>query len=213
MVLEVNKGFLAKLPSYELVASSTTGQDGLRKIVEHEPHLVLLDMYLPDISGMKVLTEIRNRQLPTDVIMITAARDAKTVQQVFRLGAIDYLVKPFRFERFQGALNHYEKMWRRLEQSASISQQDIDEWKENGVLRGTEQHEALPKGLSPVTLRQIMMTLLEQGKPVTAEQLASHMGMARVTVRRYLEHLVQQQKVNVQMEYGQVGRPSHYYSI
>lgn len=64
-------------------------------------------MYLPDISGMELFLRLRNERLPSDIIMITAARDAKTVQEFIRMGAFDYLVKPFRFERFQTALQNY----------------------------------------------------------------------------------------------------------
>ncbi len=210
MVLEVNKGFLKKIPSFHLIDSVKDGRNALQSIKTHKPDLVLLDMYLPEISGLDVLTEIRTHDIPTDVLMITAARDAKTVHKVFRLGAVDYIVKPFRFDRFRLALEKYQKMWKKLMEVKTISQEDIDHWIERDY---EGKSESLPKGISDITLKQIMMALIEQDQPVTAEQLANDLGMARVTVRRYLEYLVQQNKIRVEIEYGSVGRPKHYYSI
>jgi two-component system response regulator DctR len=208
MVMEVNIGFLEKLPLFKLCGTAVNGTDAIKKVQKLRPNLILLDMFLPDQSGLEVLKSIRDQQLPIDVIMITAARDADTIREVFRLGAVDYLVKPFRYDRFKSALEAYQKMWNKLKGSSSLKQEDIDDIKQMNVI---EEH--LPKGLSESTLRQVLLVLIEQSDPVTAENLASYLGMARVTVRRYLEYLVQTGKIKVQMEYGTVGRPSHHYYI
>ncbi|WP_077597115.1 response regulator [Oceanobacillus kimchii] len=210
MVQEVNKSFLEKMEGFHLQFCSESGKTVLDKAMESPPDLILLDMFLPDISGLDVLQEIRQKELPSDVILITAARDAKTIQQVFRLGAVDYLVKPFRFNRFQQALENYKKMWMKLLWSQSLSQEDIDDWNKQ---KNNMKTDSPPKGLSEITLKQIYMALLDQQRPVTAEELAEKMGMARVTVRRYLEHLEKQERITVQIEYGKVGRPSHNYSV
>ncbi|MCT1578355.1 response regulator [Oceanobacillus kimchii] len=210
MVQEVNKSFLEKMEGFHLQFCSESGKTVLDKAMESPPDLILLDMFLPDISGLDVLQEIRQKELPSDVILITAARDAKTIQQVFRLGAVDYLVKPFRFNRFQQALENYKKMWMKLQWSQSLSQEDIDDWNKQ---KNNMKTDSPPKGLSEITLKQIYMALLDQQRPVTAEELAEKMGMARVTVRRYLEHLEKQERITVQIEYGKVGRPSHNYSV
>lgn len=206
MVLEVNAGFLEKVPFFQLDGSARSGNEGLNLISMKKPDLVLLDMFLPDKSGSEVLKSIREMELPTDVIMITAARDSKTIHEVFRMGAVDYIVKPFRFDRFRAAMDSYEKMWKKLRDDSDLRQEDIDEMKKMKL-----EQEYLPKGLSEKTMRQILRTLIEQNEPVTADRLASVLGMARVTVRRYLDYLVQRGKVQFEIQYGSVGRPSHYY--
>lgn len=208
MVLDVNKSFLEKVSFFQCVGSAVNATDALTQIKNLQPDLVLLDMYLPDYSGLEVLVKLREERIPSDVIMITAARDSATIHEVFRLGAVDYLVKPFRFDRFQSALETYQKMWKKLNEAPSLKQEDIDQLKNT-----SSKHEPVPKGLSRTTLRQIMIALFDQKEPITAEQLASHLGMARVTVRRYLEYLEQESKVKVHVQYGSVGRPSHFYSI
>jgi len=211
MVLEVNKTFLKQLPAFHYQGSANSGETALEKLHAEQADLVLLDIYLPDVSGVNLLMKIRQQDIPIDVIAITAARDAETVQQLFRLGIIDYLVKPFRFERFENALNNYKKMWSKLHRSESISQEDIDTWNYQNKDIHTDM---LPKGLSDITLKQIILALIEHEKEaITAEQLAQYLGLARVTVRRYLDYLEKQKRINVDMKYGSIGRPTHYYSI
>lgn len=210
MVLEVNKSFLEQLLLFQYIGNADTGEKALAYLSNHKADLVLLDIYLPDMSGVDLLYEIRKANIKTDVIAITAARDAKTVHELFRLGTIDYLVKPFRIERFRIALENYERMWEKLRNGNALSQADIDDWGEqNYTLRG----QSLPKGLSDSTLKQIFLGLSKQQHSVTSEDLAKSLGLARVTVRRYLDYLETEGKVKVEMAYGSVGRPTHYYSI
>lgn len=208
MVLDVNKGFLEKMTGFTLVGVSANGQEALTQIRELKPNLVLLDMFLPDISGLEILVELRLERIPCDVIMITAARDAVTIQEVLRLGAVDYMVKPFRFERFQKSLQDYYKMAKKINSLEHMKQEDIDDWlgsSGNGV--------ELPKGLNELTMKQIVLALVDVTEAVTAEQLSQKVGMARVTVRKYLDFLAIKGKVLIEMQYGNIGRPTKFYSL
>lgn len=208
MVLDVNKGFLEKMTGFTLVGVSANGQEALTQIRNLKPNLVLLDMFLPDISGMEILVELRLERIPCDVIMITAARDAVTIQEVLRLGAVDYMVKPFRFERFQKSLQDFYKMAKKISSLEHLKQEDIDDWlgsSGNGV--------DLPKGLNELTMKQIILALVDVTEAVTAEQLSQKVGMARVTVRKYLDFLAIKGKVLIEMQYGNIGRPTKFYSL
>ncbi|QED46169.1 response regulator [Cytobacillus dafuensis] len=208
MVLEVNKGFLEKMNGFTLMGAATNGKDAVAEIKMLKPNLVLLDMFLPDISGMEILVELRTERIPCDIIMITAARDAVTIREVMRLGAVDYMVKPFRFERFQKSLQDYYKMAKKITGLNLLKQEDIDEW-----LGSSENEVELPKGLNELTMKQILLGLGGAAMPVTAEQLGQNLGMARVTVRKYLDFLAIKEKVDIEMQYGYVGRPTKYYSL
>lgn len=211
MVLEVNKGFLSKINDYVCIGEASTAKEAYEKIVQLKPDLILLDMFLPDLSGMDLFLRLRNEKIPSDIIMITAARDAPTVQEAVRLGAFDYLIKPFRFERFQRALQDYISYSKQQPVNGLLGQQEIDSifgHKEN------EEFEAsLPKGLNDITMRQILVGLKAAGSAVTSEQLAQNVGMARVTVRKYLDFLAHKEKVTIDLKYGTVGRPTKYYSL
>lgn len=208
MVLEVNKSFLKRMVGFELVGESVSGRDAYEKIIDKKPNLILLDMFLPDITGMELFLKLRSERIPSDMILITAARDAPTVQEALRLGAIDYLIKPFRFERFEKALQQYKNTTKMLTNCSIFSQEDIDNW------RGLQQESMdLPKGLNNLTMKQILDYLTTHQIAITSEQLAQNVGMARVTVRKYLDFLATKGTVTIELQYGTVGRPTKYYSI
>lgn len=209
MVMEVNKSYLNKLTGFKVSGEAGSGSEALKKITKTKPDLVLLDINLPDMSGIDLLQQIRNESVPCDVIMITAANDAKTVQQVVRMGAIDYLVKPFRFERFQEALLAFERTTKQIPNAQNLKQEEIDRWLGHSI----PEEAALPKGLNKMTMTQILKALIEYNEPITSEQLAQTLGMARVTVRRYLDYLANNDQVLINLQYGTVGRPTKFYSI
>lgn len=208
MVLEVNKGFLDKMNGFQLVGESTNGRDAYENIIAKKPNLILLDMFLPDMTGMELFLKLRAARIPSDIIMITAARDAQTVQEALRLGAVDYLIKPFRFDRFERALQQYKDSTKKLSTTNTFKQEDIDQWL--GIQYETTE---LPKGLNDITMKQISDYLMTNREPITSEQLAQNVGMARVTVRKYLDFLATKGSVHINLKYGTVGRPTKYYSI
>ena len=209
MVLELNKKFLNRLTGFKITGEAQSGNEALKKISKMKPNLILLDMYLPDMTGIELLHKIRNESIPCDVIIVTAASDAKTVQQVVRMGAFDYLLKPFRFERFREALIKYQRTTKLFPNSQILKQEEIDKWLGHSI----QEEITLPKGLNEITMKQILDALIEYNEPITSEHLAQNVGMARVTVRRYLDFLANSEKVFINLKYGTVGRPTKYYSI
>jgi len=213
MVAEVNRQFVESVDSFTVIGSAATGAEALERIAELKPDLTLLDIYLPDTDGVAVLHEIRRRLLPTDVILITAAQDVPTIQDVIRHGAIDYIIKPFKFNRLKAALESYASMHARFAQHRGlVDQETIDRFTRGGV-SGAGRTENLPKGLHEMTLKQIYIYLLRQGKSLSADEVAAGVGLARVTARRYLDYLQRVGKVALELQYGSVGRPVNRYRI
>lgn len=216
MVMAVNEGFIEQIRGFRVVGTARSGQDGLHLIKSLRPRLVILDIYLPDIDGVQVLKDIRSSGIPTDFIMITAAHDVKTVQDLLRFGAVDYIIKPFKFERLKLALEKYRKDIEKLADNGAIDQEELDrimslntpvmEQKTNS---GIEEN--LPKGLRTLTLNQVLKFLSEEGKSFSAEEVAEGVGLARVTARRYLDYLEKIGKVELESRYGSVGRPTNKY--
>ena len=81
-----------------------SGDDALVKLATHDFNVVLLDIRLPGMSGMEVLREIWLSQGNTATIMITAINDIDTAVEAMKLGASDYIVKPFELDRVDASI-------------------------------------------------------------------------------------------------------------
>jgi len=208
-VAEIHRGFLERLPSFTVVGLAHTAAVALDRAARDRPDLVLLDIYLPDRSGLEVLRELHaTGRPPVDVIAITAANDVETLRSALQGGVVHYLVKPFQFNAFREKLESYAAMRSRLQKVREVDQQGVDEL--YATLRSTSTSE-LPKGLSPATLALIARALRESDTDLSAELVAERTGVSRVTSRRYLERLASAGLVEVTMRYGKAGRPEHRY--
>lgn len=212
MVRDINSMFLDKLEGFKLLAS--TGDIGEAKeiIIKDMPQLILLDIFLPKGNGIELLKWLRREEIKCDVILITADRSIEAVEEAFRYGAIDYLIKPFTFQRFKEALNQYKCRLEGMNTMKSVQQKEIDRFilNSNESLKEEEEME-LSKGLNQHTYVQVWEHIGGVEGNFTADQIAEDIGLARVTVRRYLEFMLKEDKLTIEFEYGKVGRPCHMY--
>lgn len=210
MVQEVNRMFIEKIKGFKVVGVATNGIEGRQKIKELNPDIVLLDIFMPKEDGLKTISKLRKEQLDVDIIAVTAANDTATVKKLLRYGVVDYIVKPFTFERLKQALEQYKEMYDQLRQTDKFSQDKLDE-----VMQQRENSKSgeLPKGLQAMTLKQILAYLEKIDHSKSAEEIGSEVGLARVTVRRYLNYLETTKKVEMELTYGTIGRPIQLYRL
>ena len=95
MVANIHERFVARTEGFEVVGSARTGAEALALTAELDPDLVLLDVHLPDMSGLDVLASLRAGGSEAGVVMVTAERGADAVRTALHGGAMQYLVKPF----------------------------------------------------------------------------------------------------------------------
>src|SRR5499427_7462292 len=86
------------------VSTAETGEKGLDVLRHEDVHLVLLDVRLPGINGIEVLRRIKALDENVDVIMITAVRDVRVAVDAIKLGAHDYVAKPFEIDEILSLL-------------------------------------------------------------------------------------------------------------
>lgn len=77
------------------VHAVTKGQDGIKFVNEKDVHLVILDIKMPEMDGIEVLQKIHETKKNIVVIMLTAYGTLTTAREAMRLGAYDYITKPF----------------------------------------------------------------------------------------------------------------------
>jgi response regulator of citrate/malate metabolism len=149
MVARIHTGFVERTPGFTVTGVAHTGAQALVEAERLQPDLVLLDVYLPDVSGLDLLGALREAAPEVDVLVISAAREAETVRRALRGGIVHYLMKPFSYDDLRARLEHYQQAYAGLA-SAEADQADVD--RVFGV-RGSEKR--LPKGFSPETLRLV----------------------------------------------------------
>ncbi|MCC8165424.1 MAG: response regulator [Planctomycetes bacterium] len=211
MVAQINKGYLDPIRGIDVVGMVANGRDALEFVKANTVDLIILDVYMPQVNGLELLTEMRRAGLEIDVIMVTAANEAGHIDAALRLGVVDYLVKPFTETRFREAIGKWALKKRILLSTDVLSQDLIDKMIGSG---GESQVLAVRKGMQPATLNTIMDALKDNPETrFTCDELASTVGLSKVTIRRYLNHLVEERMAESMIDYDTGGRPSVRYRV
>lgn len=209
LTLELHRGFLARVAGFSVGGECTGAHAAIEAILTRPAlDLVLLDMTMPDGSGLDVLRHVRARGSAVDVMAVTGVRDAEAVRQTVGLGVVQYLVKPVTFAVFAERMAQYRDFHRRTRASSGPStQEEIDALLTASRATGTVR---LPKGLAADTLDRVTGAVRESGA-LSASEAAERLGMSRVAARRYLEHLAAAGRVERAARYGGQGRPETEY--
>ena len=220
MVARIHAGFVARVPGFTVAGVAHSGGEALRMVDELLPDLVLLDIHLPDMSGLEVLRRVREVRPDVDVLVISAAKEVDTVRTALRGGVVNYLLKPFDSDALRDRLQQYARAHVPLTTAPTIAQSDLDRIfggrsPEPGQQAGGGAR--LPKGLSPESAEVVRRALQESatqesGGDLSASECAERTGLSRVSARRYLEHFIETGDAEVRLRYGVAGRPQRRYA-
>lgn len=208
MVGFINKQYLNNIGDIN-VLGPVYEEDEIISLLEREKiDLILLDVFLPKKNGIELLKEIRSRKFFVDVIIISAANNAEDLKEAFAYGVIDYLIKPFQFERFEEAIGKFKIRQKLFSKDISLNQNDVDKI----YSAGNEQSTNLPKGLNKLTLDKIIKFLSDNRDEVwTLREIASEINISNVTIKKYMDYLEGIGKVSVDLSSGNIGRPEYRY--
>tara|TARA_Y100001956_G_scaffold81945_1_gene101104 strand:- start:1148 stop:1840 length:693 start_codon:yes stop_codon:yes gene_type:complete len=208
-IAQLHQKYLEQMGNYEVIGISTSKMEANIQLEILKPDLILLDVHLPDGSGLDVLNELRRENLSCDVILITAARDVETLQQAMRGGVVDYLLKPVMFPRLESALSKYLEQKHQLNHASDLDQTIVDKMLQSPALSEPTVNR-LPKGIDGVTLDKIKALFVDPIS-LTADEAGEKIGASRTTARRYLEYLISTGELEADLNYGSVGRPERCY--
>jgi response regulator of citrate/malate metabolism len=209
-VARIHARFVERTEGFRVVGVAHNGADALAQAAALRPDLVLLDVHLPDMSGLEVLHTLRARGLSAGVLMVTAERDADAVRAALHGGAMQYLVKPFEYADLARRIHLVTAALDALAEGEA-DQRAIDRAFGAGQ-PAAPATEPLPKGLSQVTADLVLDALGEHGE-LSAAACAERLGLSRVTARRYLDHFSRTGAAVVRLDYGSPGRPEHLYRL
>lgn len=164
------KAIKETLKSYYSVDVAYTGQEGEDFAFENEYDVILLDIALPDINGLKVCQEIRDNNIKTPILMLTGKSDIKSKINAFNYGADDYLTKPFNFEELHARL---QALMRRAPNNFCLDKLNV-----NGLILDTASNDVEYNG-KKINLRLKEFRLLEYlmrnaGKVLTRNMILEH---------------------------------------
>lgn len=204
MVAKFHEHYMNQIKGFELSDIARNGDEALQLLAIKKYDLVLLDIFMPGIDGLSLLSKMRANNYDVDVIVISAARNSDSIQRALRNGAVDYIIKPFEFERFSLALMNYKNRREMLGEQDVLKQEDLDKsilYKEPAV------DVPIPKGLDRNTLRSVWEAIVPITGAFTTEELSSLVGISRVSIRKYLDFLKSLHVLSLELHRGAVGRP------
>ena len=99
MVGKLHEHYLTQIKGFQLCDIVRNSDEALKIMQTKEYNLVILDIFMPGMDGLQLLAKIREQEYDVDVIIVSAANDKDKIKAALRLGAFDYIIKPFEFER------------------------------------------------------------------------------------------------------------------
>jgi response regulator of citrate/malate metabolism len=201
-----------RVEGFATVGQAHSCEQARERVIELQPDLLLLDLYLPDGHGLDLvrsLVELPLRPRP-DFVVITAARDVESVRDAMQLGAMYYLVKPFGFTQLSEQLTAYRRLHEGLDEVEVANQQTVDAL--YGLLRGPLTRTADRRRMPPTMARVFEAVRTADGE-VSASDVADRLGISRATAQRYLADMVRRGLIDLDLSYGAPGRPEHRYRV
>lgn len=168
-----------------------TGQDGLEALQKYPVDLLILDVRLPGINGLDILKEVMIKYPGIEVIVVSAHGDMDTVIKAMRLGAIDYLRKPFRLADIQISIErtrkflHLQNRLKQMEERNSL----ISE-----TLAGKIDRHLI--GASPQILKVLDLAMTAAGFPDTNVLITGESGTGKENIARII-HFASNRKENI----------------
>ncbi len=208
MVASIDRRYVEMNSAFQVAKLCKHGGEGLSYLEEHEVDLIILDYYTPAMTGLEFVNRLHAMGKTPDIIMVTSANDTHIIRELLSRGVLDYLVKPFQSQRFHQALERFLQSRQMLErEGGEMDQETIDRL----VQRGDSGHN-LAKGLNQGTLDKIRGFFdRHPGKLFTSEQIAEEVELSRITVRRYVNYMVDGGEITTSIDYQTGGRPSIRY--
>ncbi|WP_244919011.1 response regulator [Paenibacillus dendritiformis] len=212
MVAKFNGMYVDKVPGFALAGTADGVEAGWEILQSRKIDLVLLDVYMANKNGLDLLVDARKANLAVDVIVVSSANDHASVQTALRYGAVDYLIKPFDFERFREALMRYKYRCIHIRKEG-IQQKELDALFHQGGGNQGWAGESLPKGITKETFLRVLREINKLEGWFSTAEVAELTGISRVSLRKYLRFLEENNTLLSDVSYQGNGRPLQQYKL
>jgi DNA-binding NtrC family response regulator len=155
------------------VSLAEDGATALARIQIDNPDLITLDVKLPDMTGIEVLSELRNRNVHVPVVVITAFGVVDDAVRSLKLGAYDFIEKPINFEKLENSIRNALETRRLRTEIARTQEIQRSEFSVNRII-GVSQHIREVRDLIKKLAGSEASTILIQGESGTGKDLVAH---------------------------------------
>jgi two-component system, NarL family, response regulator NreC len=185
MIRQGCRRILEQRQDVTVVGEATSGEEGLKKIEELKPHVVLMDLNLPGISGIDVTRRLKIERPMTKVIVLSVHTDEAYVYRALEAGAAAYIVKQGGAQELEDALNAVTSGHVYL--SPLVSRSVVATYVKYGS-------RAAPSADAPLTAKELeVMNLLTQG--LSSKEIAQRLGSSPQTVDVHRKNIMN--KLNI----------------
>lgn len=169
--------FIHADPECRCVCACATAEEALKVIPKHEPEIVLMDIQLPNMSGIDCLAQLKQLLPSIHIIMVTVYEDTERIFKALRMGACGYLLKRCAPEELIAAI-------REVRQGGAPMSREIA----RKVIASFQEPLATAMEVEDLTAREReILELLANGFP--NKQIADRLGLTDGTVRWHLRHV------------------------
>jgi two-component system, NarL family, response regulator NreC len=183
VILRGLRNLLESQPGLEICSEASTGAEAIEYVKNEKPDLVMLDLTMPDISGLDVARAVRQESPSTEVLVVTMHFSEELAREVLRSGALGYVLKSDADSELLAAVDHVRHHQLFFTNKLAVSMaQDFARSVRNDGEQGAQPGSAL-------TLREIaVVRLLAEGK--SNKQAAWELGVSARTVESHRSHIM-----------------------
>src|SRR5271166_4714234 len=159
-----------------------TGAEGIRRVAERAPDVVLLDLRLPDQSGLEVYQQIRRLDARIPVIFVTMAKAADAAIEAMKQGAYDYLFKPLDLHQLRRVVGEALEVARRMREPAVIAETPPDPDVDGAIIGSCPAMREVYKAIGRVAAQDVPVLITGEsgtGKEVAARAIYQHSARSR----------------------------------
>ncbi len=162
---------------------ANTGQEGINVLRQQRVDLLILDVRLPGINGLDILRDVMVSHPGLEVIVVSAHGDMDTVIKAMRLGAIDYLRKPFRLADIQISIErtrkffHLQQRLKLVEERNSLISESLEQKTDRQLI-----------GASPQILKVLELAMTAASYPDTNVLITGESGTGKENIARIIHY-------------------------
>ena len=159
-----------------------TGEEGIRRLSERAPDVVLLDLRLPDLSGLDVYRRIRQIDARIPVLFITAATEAHHAIEAMKQGAYDYLIKPLDTQNLRRVVGQALELSRLISEDAFVAESPPEEERGDAIIGCCPAMLEVFKAIGRVAAQEVTVLITGEsgtGKELVARAIYQHGARAK----------------------------------